>query len=365
MHGRPQQPNQRLRNWVFTLNNPDADRPAEWGQSIFDRGNVRYLIYQLERGSNGTPHFQGYIEFTAALRMSSVRSILPRAHLERRRGTAQQASDYCRKIDSRVDGPWEFGTLSISSQGTRTDLTAVAETIKSGSTVREIYDSHPSAFIKFHRGIREAIIIRDTGRAARMADKKIILIYGSSHIGKTTWVRFNFGDRLYIKSGAHKWFDGYIDQEVVLIDDFAGGKSGFMCSTMLNILDRWDCQVEIKGGMATLHHNVMFVTTNIHPREWYDFGDRQMHYIALSNRFTQVWTMIDYKPVVLNKDHFFNSHYGYDNYRKEPFGVLCIKKKDEEDDALSLASQPEEAQEEEEESYSEPSLPDFSGLYGS
>ena len=31
-------------------------------------------------------------------------------HLEIRRGTQQQARDYCQKHDTRVDGPWEYGT---------------------------------------------------------------------------------------------------------------------------------------------------------------------------------------------------------------------------------------------------------------
>lgn len=334
-------PNQRLRNWVFTLNNPNVDRLDEWGKSIFNRYKPRFLVYQLERGSNGTPHLQGYIEFKTALRLPSVKKILPRAHLEQRRGTPQQARDYCCKADTRVDGPWEFGEISIQCQGKRTDLVQVAEAINGGASVREISSSHAGSFIKYHRGIREAITIRDAGRAARMADKKVILLYGASHIGKTTWVRTHFGDSLYVKSGAHKWFDGYIDQKVVLIDDFAGGKSGFTCSTMLNIFDRWDCQVEIKGGMVTLRHDVMLVTTNIHPREWYDYLSRDMHYKALANRFSQVVTMVDYKPVVLNKEKFFEEFMGYDNYPIEEDATFLLEDRVVEPDS-DLVSESEE-----------------------
>lgn len=311
----------RLRNWVFTLNNPGAIALDQWGLKLSKRGGVRYLIFQLERGSNGTPHLQGYIEFDRPIRLQAVKKILPRAHLEGRRGTAQQAADYCRKTDSRVDGPWEYGEISMQRQGTRSDLVAVSDAISKGSSLRSICESHASSFIKFHKGIREAINIRDAGGRMRMADKKVILIYGGTGCGKSTWVRTHYPDGLYVKDGTHRWFDGYVDQKVVLIDDFAGGKSGFPCSAVLNIFDRWDCQVEIKGGMVRLVHDYLFVTTNIHPRDWYDFTGREEHYHALARRFTQVWTMKKWEVKVLQKKVFFDTFTGYSDYPIEEFGV--------------------------------------------
>lgn len=321
-------PSQRLRNWCFTLNNPGTIALDEWGKRIFNSGHVRYLKFQLEKGANGTPHIQGYIEFTSPMRLNAVKKILPRAHLERRRGTAQQAADYCGKDDTRVDGPWEFGEISCESQGNRSDLIAVSDAIRKGASIRTICEFHTTSFIKYHRGIREAITIREASFAGRMADKKVVLIYGDTGGGKSTWVRTNYADGLYVKDGTHKWFDGYIDQSVVLIDDFAGGKSGFPCSAVLNIFDKWDCQVEIKGGMVRLQHDLMFVTTNIHPRDWYDFSDRQVHYKALARRISEVWTMQNYTPVVLKKEEFFESFSGFDNY---PISLISNFLRDEEE----------------------------------
>ena len=52
----------QTRAWCFTLNNPVRDEPVpatedpkQWGAS--------YLVYQLEKGESGTPHYQGYLYF--------------------------------------------------------------------------------------------------------------------------------------------------------------------------------------------------------------------------------------------------------------------------------------------------------------
>lgn len=66
----------RTRNWAFTLNN--------FMQSEINniqRIDCRYL-FQEETGENGTPHLQGTLMFREAKTMSSVKKLLPRAHLE-------------------------------------------------------------------------------------------------------------------------------------------------------------------------------------------------------------------------------------------------------------------------------------------
>lgn len=71
----------RGKGWVFTINNPtEADRPAEHSE-------ILRLVYQLEEGVNGTPHFQGYVEFKKTVRRSQITKIpfFARANLELRR----------------------------------------------------------------------------------------------------------------------------------------------------------------------------------------------------------------------------------------------------------------------------------------
>lgn len=132
----------RARNWCFTLNNPEGELPE------FD--DVRYVAWQLESGSEGTQHWQGYAEFTRAVNLGTVRRWLPRAHWEPRRGTRDQARDYAMKEDTRVGGPWERGEFE-QRRGQRSDIEAVRDAIKDGASKREIYEMYPDVAAKYPR----------------------------------------------------------------------------------------------------------------------------------------------------------------------------------------------------------------------
>lgn len=93
--------------WCFTLNNPAAEedniilRMYPHSGDLPTKGAVcTYLVVGKEVGMNGTHHLQGYVEFDKKVRMSFVKKFMPRAHLERRRGTAIQAAAYCMKEGS-------------------------------------------------------------------------------------------------------------------------------------------------------------------------------------------------------------------------------------------------------------------------
>jgi len=65
------------------------------------------MVVGNEVGENGTKHLQGFVVYQTRTRFATVKSQLPRAHIEKMAGTPIQASDYCKK-----DGNFEeFGTL--------------------------------------------------------------------------------------------------------------------------------------------------------------------------------------------------------------------------------------------------------------
>lgn len=109
----------RAKRWVFTLNNPTDDEEQAISE-CGEKDTTEYLVFGRETGDSGTPHFQGYVIFTAAVRLSTVKSRLgsDRFHLEVSRGTPKEASDYCKKDDNYE----EFGECPEVSQGRRTDL---------------------------------------------------------------------------------------------------------------------------------------------------------------------------------------------------------------------------------------------------
>jgi len=145
-------PSPQSNAWVFTLNNPEAalELPPDG----------RYLVYQREAGEQGTEHFQGYVELTKRKTMHAMKTWLPRAHFERRRGTQAEARAYCMKEDSRVDGPWELGTFVENSAGKRTDLEDVRDAIMDGATRRSIYLEYPAVAARCPRYIDSLFEIR-------------------------------------------------------------------------------------------------------------------------------------------------------------------------------------------------------------
>ncbi len=295
---------------MFTWNSPSLDGPALLSKFTTDglASYLRYAVYQLEEApTSGTPHLQGYTEFSRPVRMAAVKKFFgaPSLHLEPRFGTRQQAYDYCTKELTRTAGPWEFGVFDAGGRGRRSDLADVAEIITSGGTVRDVAEAHPIAYIKYCRGIK-ALSYTLTART-RVAPT-VALFYGPTGTGKTKTCFDRHSSELYIKEGNGKWFDGYEKHSVVVMDDFAGRASATPLSTLLRWLDRYPVQVETKGGHAWLLATRIVITTNLHPRTWYDYATRSEHYAALARRIHEVYWYTEFGVPGrrLDKQSFFD-----------------------------------------------------------
>lgn len=85
----------RSRKWVFTLNNYTDDELINIDTFLVSKCDK--YIRGKEVGIEGTPHLQGYMEFKNARNFKYIKGIMPRAHLERARGTAIENLKYCKK----------------------------------------------------------------------------------------------------------------------------------------------------------------------------------------------------------------------------------------------------------------------------
>lgn len=310
--------NPRRRNWVFTINNP-----TETGDEFLERletgvSDIRYVIFQKERGENGTEHFQGYVEFSKPKNLSWLkRELSETAHFEPRRGTRVQARDYCGKEETRLEGPWTYGEWA--EQGSRTDVRKFKEAIQSGKRKRDLLDDFDREIAKFPKFYDT---VRGLYRPVREDDSYlgVTLLYGWPGTGKTRFVAENYPD--YWEQGVGsgmKWFDGYDGQKVVMFDDFAGKMSKVSLDTTLKLFDRYPRQVPVKGGFSWWMPNIIFVTTNIHPQSWYDWTDRRAQWPALKRRFTHIyWYKKDGTvQYIEDKEHFFEFSYVYEEAEDE------------------------------------------------
>lgn len=79
---------------------------------------VRYICFQVEKcPDTGRLHLQGYIELYRQFRLKGLKELLDchDAHCEPRRGTRQEAMEYCKKDDSRLDEEDKSGEEGIAA----------------------------------------------------------------------------------------------------------------------------------------------------------------------------------------------------------------------------------------------------------
>ncbi len=272
----------RYRNVVFTWNNPD-------GHLDFDEDKMEYLVYQEEVGDSGTYHFQGYCEFKEQISLNPAKELLGGAtvHLERRRGSQEQAIAYAKKEDTRVDGPFEFGTPR--QQGKRLDLEGFKDAVMSGKRKRDLVDDHCGIIARYPKFYEQLTMMN---RPERSADLVVTLLIGDTGLGKTRHVmdRFKGDDDFWIAplNNGTIWMDTYDGHTKVLLDDFAGAASHCTLVYLLRLLDRYPVLVPTKGSHTWWLPNEVFVTTNILPKLWFAWKDRGEQYKALARRFHHV-----------------------------------------------------------------------------
>lgn len=201
----------QARNVCFTLNNyteKELKDILEWKCS--------YLICGREVGESGTPHIQGYVEWGRGVRFTTMKKLNERIHWETRKGTAKQASDYCKK-----DGNFEERG-ELSSQGHRTDLDEIKTSIENGRKVDDICMDSPMVYHQYGRTLNkiEDLVMR---KKYRTHMTKGIWYWGSTGVGKSHAAYENFHpDTHYTLPNDNGWWDGYTQQETVIINDFRG-----------------------------------------------------------------------------------------------------------------------------------------------
>lgn len=153
----------RAKHWIVVVNNPNDDDRSVFASEAF-KNKVTYYIYQIERGSSGTPHIQAYISFQRQVRETTVKAFFPRCHMEVARGSPEQNKTYCSKEEGRVEGPFEHGSLP-EGQGTRNDLKEFRECVmREPLSEIQVYNRFPQIAARYRDFVRVSI---EHGRESR------------------------------------------------------------------------------------------------------------------------------------------------------------------------------------------------------
>ncbi len=229
-------------NYCFTLNNYS---------NFIEHPDILYSIQAEEVGTEGTKHLQGYLELAMKKRLSSMKKqISYEAHWEPRRGTQKQAIDYCKKDGKYV----ESGVRR--KQGRRNDLDGVRQ-------LALIEGLRPITCLFNLQQIKVAEKFLSYNEKPRKWKPFIYWLWGNTGAGKSRTARELCTKDTYIKNGGSKWWTGYDGHECVIIDDIR--TNWFKYTELLALLDRYEKQVETKGGHRQFKPRLIVVTSLYHP----------------------------------------------------------------------------------------------------
>lgn len=247
--------NGTVRRFVFTLNNYTE---TDYNTIVnFINAKCKYGIVGKEVGEKtGTSHLQGFCNLDKPMRFGTIKKSLHNSiHIEKAAGSDEDNQKYC----SKAGNFFEKG--SPCRQGARTDLASLVDGIKNGAnTIQKVATEFPTCFIKYHRGISEYLKIA----------------YPITPRNEKTWVYYYWGptgsgksrralkeaqdinaDSIYYKPRG-LWWDGYHQQENVIIDDFYGW---IKYDELLKITDRYPYKVQVKGGFEEFTSKRIWITS--------------------------------------------------------------------------------------------------------
>lgn len=219
---------------------------------------ISYIKGQKERGSNtGYLHWQLLVVLRRKGSLSTIKGIFGnRVHAELSRSSA--ANDYVWKEETRVGEQFEYGQLPFKRNDER-DWERLWELAKQGDI-----DGIPADLrIQHYRTLRT--IKADYALPEAMV-RECFVFCGRTGTGKSRRAWDEAGLSAYPKDPRTKFWDGYRDQQHVVIDEFRGSID---ISHILRWLDRYPCLVEIKGSSTCLVATKIWITSNVHPEYWF------------------------------------------------------------------------------------------------
>lgn len=268
--------------WILTIPKTEWTPPTELPDY------ATYIGGQAERGGEtGYEHWQLLVAFSRKQSLNGCRKYFHAAHCELSRSSAANA--YVFKDDTRIAGTqFSLGTLPIN-RSCKIDWEMVWQRSKRG----EVEEIPASIRIQSYSAIRR--ISADYGTALPM-ERTCVVYCGPTGTGKSHRAWNEAGNDAYSKNPRTKWWDGYIDQKFVILDEFRGGID---IAHILRWLDKYPVFVETKGSSRPLSAVKFWITSNLHPLSWYPEIDHET-YKALERRLEIVWMDIPYVPPEIN-----------------------------------------------------------------
>ncbi len=245
-------PPQQSRNWCFTLNNYTTEEMKKIDD--FSMANTTaYIIYGKEIGENGTPHLQGFFHLPKSRAASYIKRIVPRAHIEKAKGTPIENITYC----SKEGDVTTYGVEPRTQQQVNKEKAKRFIELAKVGDFKTIEEEMPAKYVQQYRTMH-TIATDNMVKPDDLEGPCGVWIYGETGCGKTTEARTKYGT--YFSKPCNKWWDGYQNEDCVIIEDMDPNHSKLAHHLKL-WTDKWSFTAEVKGGTRSLRPKKVIITS--------------------------------------------------------------------------------------------------------
>lgn len=233
----------------------------EMRDRLINDPQVLFFAGQFEQApETGRLHLQGYVCLDRSVRMRGAQAVIGAGslvHVERRRGSHDDAVAYVTKNESRYDAENQVPVVvdRRRPEGAAGVWTAIHQMVMEGRTDVEICAEYPAQFARHTNGIaamRQAIMPERTTKPL------VIWLCGPTGCGKSRLCAALSHGRTCLWKSPDQWWAQYTQQQVVILDELTPDWMPFR--TLLRILDRYPLIGQIKGGHVLINSPVFLIT---------------------------------------------------------------------------------------------------------
>lgn len=241
------------RAYCFTCNNYTEEE-----ELFLSEVECQYLVYGREVGEEGTPHLQGFIYFTNKRSFRAIRKLFgSRFHLEIKRGTNDQAIDYCLKDGDVFEKGKRPLDQASKGESQKSKWREIIEKAKLGDE-DWLLETYPSVYFR-HLQLYRSHRVFDVS-VMDYTDTPHEWWYGATGTGKSRKLSADYPDH-YPKL-VSKWWCGYAGEEVVAIEEWPREVNDILVSYLKKWVDRYKFMAEYKGGSFVIRPPKIIVLSN-------------------------------------------------------------------------------------------------------
>lgn len=231
---------QKYRSFFFTFNNYSFEDFQNLQANLQADGVTYYIIGEEVGEKKCTPHLQGCIVYKNPRSWDAVKKRFDQRIHWQKTESLPDAIKYCEK-----EGKWVEWGERPKGKGKRTDLDDIKVSIMEGKRVDDIVLESPMLYHQYGRTLNK---IQDLAMRKKYRTKMTegVWYWGETGVGKSHRAFEGFTPEThYVWSRDNGWWDAYVQQPIVIINEFRGD---IPYGQLLDLLDKWPTTVRRRNG---------------------------------------------------------------------------------------------------------------------